>query len=405
MPPENTPLFENVTLAVRIILFVICLVENSIAIFILYKNIRNGRKTFAQYILINIACTDILRAFIYYPAEFVKFSHGEFVWVVEGLAGDVLCKVYAFLVQIPGDVLILSLVALACDVTRNLSSKGRKEHTQKFSRSLIGFFWVTAAGLSAFYLVISRVESNECVVDVSKQLAAIMLQLIHAFMFVAPAALILTILNLLAICLVKRRKKEIIGPKRAERINARRQRKIGYVEDLGDVQEMQFSTRLEPGREADFTVRETSLQQPSTSTNAFETLIEISTKDKTLNKGSDSNIGVDVGEPEDAQGSTSVSAQEESFETTRTEAKITSATSVPFAILSIIQLILPYVYPSYNVYLLFAIQIAEEIYAVIKPGIYACTDKEFRKRYKTLSPFACCCIGRIRQAARTHRNN
>ena len=87
---------QSCSLAVRVVLFVICLVENSIAIFILYKNIRKGRKTFARYTLISVACTDILNALLYYLAEFVRFKHGELVWLVQGQAGDFLCKIYVF---------------------------------------------------------------------------------------------------------------------------------------------------------------------------------------------------------------------------------------------------------------------------------------------------------------------
>ena len=89
---------------------------------------------------------------------------------------------------------------------------------------------------------------------------------------------------------------------------------------------------------------------------------------------------------------------------TREEAKLESATSFLFVILSITMLILPYVCygpegPECSEYVFFAMQIAVDIYAVIKPGIYAITDKEFRKRYKQLSPLACCCFRRRRYIA------
>ena len=69
VPPTATqnPLLDNITFAVRVILFIICLMENGIAVFILHKNTRNGRRTFAQYMLISIACVD-LTTLIYYSA-------------------------------------------------------------------------------------------------------------------------------------------------------------------------------------------------------------------------------------------------------------------------------------------------------------------------------------------------
>ena len=102
------------------------------------------------------------------------------------------------------------------------------------------------------------------------------------------------------------------------------------------------------------------------------------------------------------------SALEESFDMTREEAKTESATSFLLVILSLTMLIFPFLCQIFGFqgvecsesavaeYVFFAMKIAVDIYAVIKPGIYAITDKEFRERYKQLSPFACCCFRRIR---------
>ena len=80
VPPTGAknPLFDDITFTLHVILFVTCLVENSIAVYILNKNMSNGRTTFAQFMLISIACADILTALIYYPAIIVQFSHGGF---------------------------------------------------------------------------------------------------------------------------------------------------------------------------------------------------------------------------------------------------------------------------------------------------------------------------------------
>ena len=79
-PAAQNPIKDSVyTLVLHIILFVICLSENTITLFILYSNIKAGKKTFAQFMLTNIACVDILTSFTYYPPIFVKFAHGGFV--------------------------------------------------------------------------------------------------------------------------------------------------------------------------------------------------------------------------------------------------------------------------------------------------------------------------------------
>lgn len=70
--PENS-LFKNISLAVRVVLFIVCLIENSIAIYILCKIIKNGREVFSRSILINMACADISTTVLLYPVEFVNF--------------------------------------------------------------------------------------------------------------------------------------------------------------------------------------------------------------------------------------------------------------------------------------------------------------------------------------------
>lgn len=99
--PENA-LFKNISLAVRVVLFIACLIENSIAIYILCKSIKNGRKMFSRYILINMACADISTTLLLHPVEFVNFHHGKYIWVVEGPPGDVLCKLYGFFKYLAG---------------------------------------------------------------------------------------------------------------------------------------------------------------------------------------------------------------------------------------------------------------------------------------------------------------
>ena len=139
---------------------------------------------------------------------------------------------------------------------------------------------------------------------------------------------------------------------------------------------------------------------PHQQSNPSETLIEMSSGNKNfteVDEASDMNDQEDNGII-----SANESDQEESFETTRKEAKITGVASTIFVVLSIIEAIFWYVcLPSicsweyYGEYVAFAIEIAKGIYAAIKPGIYAGIDKEFRKRYTQLSPLACSCFRRI----------
>ena len=351
----TNPVLEKITFAVRVFLFITCLVENSIAVFILCKSVRNaGRKTFAQHMLISIACADILTALVYYPG----------VFALQGRIGDILCKLpYNFLVNLPGKVLSLSLIGLACDAARNSSLKGRKEHTKKFSIIVTTLLWIAATGFSAVYLGIGKGQSsfqfNECR---PTELAASMLNLV----FVVSADIILAILSFVVFIQVKRRGGEMKERNRQEREMARLHSKTGSYREIIH----------HNGRESC----------------AEERVMETSNSWELQSMGSEIN---DV-EPQDSENVTGQSAEEERFQTTRNEAKITGAVSFPFIILSITTLIFPLICFSCSMYVSYAVQMAGEIFAAIKPAIYACADKEFRKRYKLLSPFACCCFRRVR---------
>ena len=411
--PENS-LFINLSLAVRVVLFVACLIENIIAIYVLCKTIKKGRKRFSRYILINMASADILINLLIYPVKFVYFHHGQVIWVVEGHYGDVLCKIYTFLFEIPGRVLILSLVALACDVTRNLSSTGRKEHTRNFSTSLIVFFWIFAAITSIMYISTAKVERKKCVTDGAQKETARMMHQIHLYVFVILGDLILTILNLVVFLRFRRRKREIKRKREAMRAGrmreAHRKRRIEDNKHVkieqwrtDDAQEPMLSNNgwCQPGGKH-FPAGAIPHQQ-SNSSNPSETLVEVSDETKIFNEVDKANDSCDVHVDQEDGGNITAdeSDQEESIERTREEAKITSVASILFVILSISQLMFQFVCElacprEYYEYVAFAIEIAKGVYAAIKPGIYACIDKEFRKRYTQLSPLACCCFRRIR---------
>ena len=219
VPSESAaqnPIKDSVyTLVLHIILFVICLSENTITLFILYSNIKAGKKTFAQFMLINIACVDILTSLTYYPPIFVKFAHGGFVWLAQGLAGDVLCTLYNFLLHLPEKVLILTLVSLAGDVARNSSPKGRREHSKKFSLIVVVLFWITASGFSAIYFRISKVQPNAndqaymCSTKQDSQITVSTLNLFHSYAFIPTADAILTIVDVVVFINVRRRLKEM----------------------------------------------------------------------------------------------------------------------------------------------------------------------------------------------------
>lgn len=428
MTRTKTPVFDDITLALRTFLFIACLVENSIAVFILQtQKTRNGRKTFASFMFTSIACADILTAITYYPAVFVVFSEGSFDLLVKGTIGDILCKFYNFLVNLPGNVSIFSLIALACEAIRNSSSKGRKEHNKNFSIAVTTLLWIMAAVFSAVSLGVRAIHTsyqlNECSIN---PLNREILPMLNAG-FVASVDIVLAFLNFVVLVRVKRRGREMKMRTR-ERVVRRHSAKRGRRRRIGPQFVAQNDQEMQPtgtsrggcGLEDRGAIEASQQAGPSSGP---DTVIDISpakedegqfgntetteiaskmpetnevSNNQTKRRGHEPENGVDDMKTQGSEIVTGQSVQEESFQTTKTEAKITGAVSFLFVILSITVLILQLVCTSCNVYVFFAVGMAEEIFTVIKPGIYASAGKGFRKRYKQLSPFACCCLWRVR---------
>ena len=356
--------------------------ENSIAVFILRKSVRNeGRKTFAQYMLISIACADILTTLVYYPAIFVQFSH-EFVWLVQGRIGDILCKLYYFLVNLPDKVVRLSLIGLACDVVRNSSSKGRKEHTKKFIIVVTTLLWIAASGFSAVYLGISKVQIsfNECRSTETNSQFVFMLNL----MFVVSASIILAILNIVVFIRVKRRVREMKERKRREREMAKPHSKTGrhrHITHKTD-RKMQHATsrkcrakdreppsmgseilsEMASAKEKENALGNTEASVTDSKTTAVNEVSKTQAKRKEPRKVKSKNDVNDVEARDSENVITGQSEEGKRFQTTRNEAKTMAAVSIPFIILLIVfSVVLPFVCFSCSMYVLYVVLMVGEM--------------------------------------------
>lgn len=319
--------------------------------------------------LISIACADILKAAFIYLMTYAAFSpQAEDVWSV----GNALCKMYLTFSEITSRVIALILVALAWDATRNSSSTGRKEHTKKFSAIMMFFLWVMATSFSSIYFVFSGVFHNACGVSPEGIIIIMIIQL--DFAFDVTVDLILTILCVVVFFRVRRRKKEMNAQARSTKFAYKSNKKPQRRDDDGIELDHSGEWCDEKPDEGEVTlICEGQKQSPSK--HPLET-----------------GRSVDVG---DGQSNTSQSAWEQEFKETRTEAKIVVAVSLPFIALSLLPYLMNYLSYSQNVYISFCAQMADAMYGIIKPAIYACIDREFRKRYTQLSPLACCCLRKI----------
>ena len=86
---------------------------NVLVVFIVYKN--RTMRTTVNYLIVNMAFSDLLQSSIAIPREIVKLFAGADRWFVDGSTGEFVCKCVPFLLDISVGVSILSLVLIAFD--------------------------------------------------------------------------------------------------------------------------------------------------------------------------------------------------------------------------------------------------------------------------------------------------
>ena len=89
------------------------LLGNLAVIAIVSKNKR--MRTTTNYLIANMAASDLLISAFAVPRELVQIFAGSNIWLLDGLAGSISCKLVYFLQDISTAVSIQSLVAIAVD--------------------------------------------------------------------------------------------------------------------------------------------------------------------------------------------------------------------------------------------------------------------------------------------------
>ncbi|EDO47026.1 predicted protein, partial [Nematostella vectensis] len=96
-----------------LLIMVLALVGNLFVVLIVYKN--KSMQTTVNYLIVNMAVSDMLQSFIAIPKRVMEIYAGSHRWLIHGVAGEFSCKSVAFLQDIGTAVSIQSLVVIAID--------------------------------------------------------------------------------------------------------------------------------------------------------------------------------------------------------------------------------------------------------------------------------------------------
>ena len=120
-------------------------------------------KTITNYLIANMAVSDILITVVAVPKQITEILLGPRRWLIDGILGSVLCKSVHFFQDITIGVSILSLSAIAIDRYRGVVFPLRKQFRKpaKLCKIIIPAIWLISMGLQAVYFYSFRIVTDD----------------------------------------------------------------------------------------------------------------------------------------------------------------------------------------------------------------------------------------------------
>lgn len=123
---------------------------NCLVITVVYKN--HSMQTTVNYLIVNMAVSDLLQSLIAIPKNIVEIYYGPTQWLISGKAGEFFCKCVPFFTDISTAVSILSLVIIAFDRFLGVVFPMRASIISKRMHSVnMAFTWIIAMSFHAPY--------------------------------------------------------------------------------------------------------------------------------------------------------------------------------------------------------------------------------------------------------------
>ena len=158
---SDTDVSEEVKIFFYCVLLLFSVIGNSLLIAIIKRSKR--MKTITNYLIANMAVSDILITVLAVPRQITEILLGPRRWLIDGLLGSVLCKSVHFFQDITIGVSILSLSAIAIDRYRGIVFPLRKQFREpaKLCKIIVPSIWLISMGLQAIYFYILRIVMDD----------------------------------------------------------------------------------------------------------------------------------------------------------------------------------------------------------------------------------------------------
>jgi len=159
---ENSPSVKYLKTLAYAIIMLFSLLGNTAVIMIVSKNKR--MRTTTNYLIVNMAASNLLISAFAVPRELTEIYTGFRRWLLDGLAGLILCKLVYVFQDISTAVSIQSLVVMAIDRYHGVVFPFRPPISKsKVCKVVIPVIWTVAIGVHSvyFYTVRLIVQDNK----------------------------------------------------------------------------------------------------------------------------------------------------------------------------------------------------------------------------------------------------
>ena len=156
-PPwqDANPATKPVKIATLILILIVSLASNLLLILVVRRNVNKRMRTPNNYFILNMAFSDILLV-LYVVPQYITMTACDMQWLIDGMAGNILCRFSFFIGQMPMLVSTGSLFFITLDRFFLVFFPLRKIITLHTARRIMAAVWTFALLLAAPLLAMSR---------------------------------------------------------------------------------------------------------------------------------------------------------------------------------------------------------------------------------------------------------
>ena len=134
---------KGAKIAAFLVIFLACLLANSLLIAVVYKNTNQRMRTPSNYFIVNLACADMFLVAYMVPQIMVLTAY-NYRWLIGGVAGELLCSLYFFSGEMSVLVSTGSLFFIALDRFVLVFYPLKRLITLRIARRIIAVVWIFA---------------------------------------------------------------------------------------------------------------------------------------------------------------------------------------------------------------------------------------------------------------------